>query len=162
MANTLLFDKRVRQRGTHGGIVDSVTGSLVVPASGAVAGPNNILRLGEGQVPSAIVVRSRPGGVTGSYTFTLVQDGAAAFKRPDGTVYPALAAPFTLNSTAAALPATGEVRIDVPNQPAVKHGPTILVMTGASTNANAFETAVEVTVEFTPEIEKAGTLGSAQ
>lgn len=162
MANTLIYDKNIRHRGTHGGIEDAVTGKLTVPASGSLAGPNNIVKIGEGRVPAAIIVRSKPAGVTGSYTFTLVQDQATDFKRPNGEVYPALAAPFTLNSTAAALPATGEVRIDVPNQLAVKAGPTRVVMTGASTNANAFATDLEVTVEFVPEIENAGTLGSAQ
>jgi len=162
MADTLLYTKNIRHRGTHSGIEDAVSGKVTVPASGTLAGPNNIARLGEGRGPAAIIVRSRPAGVTGSYTFTLVQDSASDFKRGDGTVYPALPAPFTLNSTAAALPATGEVRIDVPNQLAAKYGPTRLVMTGASTNANAFPTDIEVTVEIVPEVETAGNLGAAQ
>ena len=149
MANTNLYNKNVRQRGTHGGILDSVTGQVRVPASGSEPGPINVMRLGEGISPVRVVCRSYPAGVTGTFALTLVADHTGPFARPDGKTFPALAAPFALGSVV--LDANGEAVLADVNQPTSVFGPTKLVATGAAANGAAVDAVLQFSVEFVPE-----------
>lgn len=161
MSDTNIFKKLVRQRGTHGGIVDSATGYITVPASGTNAGPTNVVKIGEGIPVLKVRVTSVPKGVTGTYALTQEDDtNGLGLKRPDGTMYPALPAPVSLGSVT--LPANGEVILEPAQTLAALYGPTKLVATGASTNGAAVPVRLEFTVDFLPELEKSTSLASAQ
>ena len=137
-----LFKKNRRERGTHGGREQTITGVIRLEDGASVATTDliRVALLGENVRPIRIAaqvvpVSGTPVVTNGTLNIGIAPHGSATFARPDGTEY----APATADADAfvagLVIPADSSVADIAVTSPAGQYGPYVLTATPAGAGA---------------------------
>lgn len=171
MANfdSALLRKNVRQRGSHGGRLSSVTGIIRFGIAGTGsqatgAGTSDLLRfayLGENIRPVRLILTATPVSGTpvltaATFNIGIAQISAAPFTRGDQTVYPAPTTLATALASAVAVNADNMATVVEVSRPVAdsvsNYGPSILTATPTgSFSVAGGATDLALTIEFVGE-----------
>lgn len=163
---TDLVVKNIRQRSTHEGVVDSVTGRIRLKPGTTLTSSDLIqaVRMGENSRPARLILSYKEVSGTpvlsgGDFSVGVAPETPGVnLKRPDGTEFPPLTGSATQFSASADLGAAAQVNIAVTAPPSAntKWGPYFLTLTPTeNTSVAGGEIDINLTVEFAAEKEEA-------